>query len=303
MQVILDEREGALFDKCRSLIDSKYVSSITSVSKEVLCLGDIVFRDEDGIDTIILERKSLRDLLASIRDSRYDEQSYRLTHASGLHPHKIIYIIEGVMSTLKSDVEKKTVYSAISSLNLFKGFSVIRTSSVSETAEVVLSMADKINRNVKRKLFLWKPTSMPIPNLTLNGGVSKLDDAVINTIVSSSEKEPEHSPANYCTVVKKVRKENITTDNFGEILLSQIPGVSSISAIAIMKHYTSLIHLIESIKENENCLDGITIDTNGKSRKIGKNIVSNIKKFLSSGEKQETALAETLPSVLPEFHH
>lgn len=276
VKVILDEREGALYDKCRDLVDNKYVSSIATVSKEVLCLGDIVFRDEHGVDAIILERKSLRDLLASIRDSRYEEQSYRLSHASGLHAHKIIYIIEGVMSTLKSDVEKKTVYSAIASLNLFKGFSVIRTSGVSETAEVVLSMADKINRNVKKNLFLWKPTSITAPEVPLT------EDIVGgNIVLSSSEKEPEHSPANYCTVVKKVKKENITTDNFGEILLSQIPGVSSISAIAIMKHYRSIIHLIESVKENENCLDGIMIDTNGKSRKIGKNIVINIKKFLS----------------------
>lgn len=286
MQVILDEREGTLFDKCSELIANKYVPTITSVKKEVLCLGDIVFRSEDGSDTIIIERKSLRDLLASIRDSRYEEQSYRLLHAGGVHPHKIIYIIEGMMSSLKNAVEKKTVYSAITSLNVFKGFSVIRTSNVSETAEIVLSMADKIIRNAKKKLFPWEPISTIIPfpintitdiseNLSIDGGIGEVTTTTI----------PISDPVNYCTVVKKVKKENVTVKNFGEIILCQVPGVSSISAIAIMSHFESPLHLIDSLRSDSSCLSHIKIETSGKSRKIGKNIVDNINKYLSIESK------------------
>ena len=46
-------------------------------------------------DFLIIERKSLSDLIASIKDGRYNEQSYRLIHSSGLYRHHIVYLIEG----------------------------------------------------------------------------------------------------------------------------------------------------------------------------------------------------------------
>ena len=42
-------------------------------------------------------------------------------------------------------------------------------------------------------------------------------------------------------VVKKVKKENITPENIGEIILSQIPGVSSHTSQIIMNKFGSYI--------------------------------------------------------------
>ena len=85
--------------------------------------------------------------------------------------------------------------------------------------------------------------------------------------------------ANYCSVVKKVKKENVTPENIGEIVLCQIPGISSVTAITIMKKFTGFPHFLEQLQNNPDCLEGITIETNGKSRKINKSSVENIKKF------------------------
>ena len=90
---------------------------------EMLPLGDIIISDDDDNELIIIERKSISDLLASIKDGRYEEQSYRLS-GSPIHNHNIIYLIEGLIHAKK--VDKNVVYSAIFSLNHYKGFSVMR---------------------------------------------------------------------------------------------------------------------------------------------------------------------------------
>ena len=244
MKVIIDERETALYNKC---IELNTFATI-QLSKQVLPIGDILFKTDDDTKTLcIIERKSLADLLASIKDGRYEEQSYRLSNNGECSLHNVIYIIEGIMSTLRTPMEKRLVFSSIASLNYFKGFSVLRSSSVSETAELLLFAADKIARGTAEGL---------------SAGAS-----------ASSEQ-------NYCTVVKKVKKENVTPQNIAEIMLCQIPGISSTNAIAIMKHFTSLSDLIDKLKLNPDCLDDIRIESNGKSRKIGKNCVEGIRNYL-----------------------
>ena len=264
MQIIIDEREPDLYEKCLPLT---FENTHVRISKQVLPLGDIYIKNEDDQDVCIIERKSLRDLLASIKDGRYEEQSHRLLNASGFSPHNIIYIIEGIISQLDIK-DKKLVYSSITSLNYYKGFSVLNTSSVQETAELIIYMADKIKRNTLKGVFPIKPIILS-PPLQLNQEPNEIDN---------------NTHKNYCNFVKKVKKDNITPENIGEILLCQIPGISSVSAITIMKKFPSFLVLLQEIKINPNCLDDITIETNGKHRKISKAIIENIKKYLITGE-------------------
>ena len=105
MKIILDDREQQLYhlvNEKNEILDLKL-----TIEKKTLPLGDIVFVDDDGKELLIVERKSLSDLVASIKDGRYDEQSYRLIHSSGLYRHHIIYLIEGGMSQILNPIEKK----------------------------------------------------------------------------------------------------------------------------------------------------------------------------------------------------
>jgi hypothetical protein len=87
----------------------------------------------------------------------------------------------------------------------------------------------------------------------------------------------------YCAVVKKVKKDNITGENIGEIMLCQIPGISSASALAILFKFKTLPALIKAIDADETCLNSIsTTDANGKSRKISKTAIATIIKFLKA---------------------
>ena len=132
MHLIFDERETTLYDKCAELLP-KFDPSIR-ISKKVLTLGDILLvknSDSDSDSEIeqkieyLFERKSLSDLVASIKDGRYEEQSYRLIHASNVPPSRIMYVIEGMFSQIRNPQEKKMVYSGMTSLSVFKGFSVL----------------------------------------------------------------------------------------------------------------------------------------------------------------------------------
>lgn len=276
MKIIVDEREITLYDKMTSLLPE---TTNTSVVKQVLLLGDIAIHRDDDSSVCLIERKSLADLLASIKDGRYEEQSHRLIHASGYHPHNIIYIIEGLTSQLRSPAEKKIVFSAITSLNLFKGFSVLRTSSVQETAELILAMTDKISRNIIKKFPLANThsTNLPLANVLLPTNELQVDSPT-NTMI------PENIPVtqqNYVNFVKKVKKDNITPENIGEIILSQIPGISSVTALAIMKTHGTFPRLIDALRENPNCLDNTVADVaGGKQRKISKTCIANIKLYL-----------------------
>jgi ERCC4-type nuclease len=315
MKVIIDERERDLYSACDSIVSAN--GTYIQLSKEVLPLGDIFITTDEGKHVMLIERKSLRDLLASIKDGRYEEQSYRLMHSSGLPPHSILYMIEGSLSELRTSMEKRIVYSALTSLNYFKGFSTIRTMSVRETAEYIIWMSEKIERNFLKSVFpyylqpqfcnfMQKPVvnvrepSIELEETESSSGSSNTNENVLNhrenvlthreNVLTPSDNNNtnlytpivQNEPANYCTVVKKVKKDNITPENIGEIILCQIPGISAVSAIAIMKKFSTFPNFMKEIKENPDCLNDIMCDTKGetnKSRKLGKNCIENLKRY------------------------
>jgi hypothetical protein len=102
----------------------------------------------------------------------------------------------------------------------------------------------------------------------------------INSLTEQSGKSDNLTPADYCKVVKKVKKDNISPENIGEIILCQIPGISSTTAIAIMKRFKTFPNLIVELNTNPACLENLAIETNGKSRKISKSSLENIQRFL-----------------------
>ena len=117
MKIIVDEREHLLYDRLDARLSSLSKPSFAILEKEVLPLGDILIQTDEGKKVMLIERKTYSDLLASIKGGRYEEQSYRLLHSSQIMPHSIIYLIEGVLSQLHTPLEKKVLYSSMTSLN------------------------------------------------------------------------------------------------------------------------------------------------------------------------------------------
>jgi ERCC4-type nuclease len=231
-----------------SLASVKEIHDNNDLVKQKLDIGDIIIMDDDKTPLLIIERKTFADLLSSIRDGRYEEQSYRLRHSSGIDSHNIVYLIEGeILSCTKN---KDLIYSAIVSLNCFKGFSVFRTKNIEETRDFLLAIFTKFKK-----------------------------ERDMGTTFSTKTQTSVSQEA-YQTVVKSVKKENITPENIGEIILCNIPGVNSVSAAAIMKNMSSIDMLLNELKTNPSFLEKIYTETNGKKRKLNKTLIKSIPVFL-----------------------
>lgn len=287
MSITIDAREQELFKTCKYYLEISPLYKDLKLCTASLPIGDILVSDNDVDESIIIERKSLRDLSASIRDGRYEEQSYRL-NGSTYHNHNIIYLIEGDMNrpnAFREKLDKTTLYSAMVSLHYFKGFSVLRSMSIDESAIIICNMAYKLKKGrMENKTPFYRNGLVPVivPDAVVPDAV--IPDAAVPTVadaVTDNTNENENLEKDYCFVVKKVKKDNITPNNIGEILLSQIPGISSVSALAIMATFKTLPNLIMRIKEDISCLHGVTY-TNSKNqpRKLNKTIIANIIKFL-----------------------
>jgi ERCC4-type nuclease len=191
------------------------VSTINhEIRSERLPIGDVILYDPtqgQEKDIVIFERKTLADLAASIRDGRYKEQSFRLIESAattGFHTHHIVYIIEGDLSRYDerhTQITKTALQSAMVSLLYYKGFSVVRTMNLGETADFILHFADKVAKE---------------------GPLSIADTTAAYSEVST----------------KKEKRDYITRENIGEIMLAQVPGVSAKMASAILAKYNGSIY-------------------------------------------------------------
>ncbi len=295
MIIKIDSRERELINLCKYYLEISPLYKNIQIVTENLPIGDIIICDDKQEERIVIERKSIRDLSASIKDGRYEEQSYRL---NGLHHenHNIIYLIEGDLNgknSFKDRIDKITIYSAMFSLNHYKGFSVLRTFTQDETSLVICNMAYKMSKcDLENKKAYYQPVkSVSVKNDDTNNMETE-EDTILSNLEKSESSLSLMEESNeiitttvdkdYCSVIKKVKKENITPDNIGEIMLCQIPGISSTTAIAILKEFKTLPKLLEKIKEDGGeCLSNITyINTKNQTRKINKTVVQNIKKFL-----------------------
>ena len=250
MHLLIDLREP------KSIIN--YITSLNEVSKNKITLiqknldlGDYVFYDEiNDKPLLIIERKSLSDLEASIKDGRYKEQSYRLND-SPIHNHNVIYLLEGAIINYKEASFKNTLYSTLLSLNYYKGFSVINVLNQIETGDLLMAFASKLIRE-NRTGFYSDVSNSNIPN---------------------------NNCENYIDTIKTTKKSHKNSENIFQLMLMQIPGISSVSALAISKEFQNMTELLSSIKdENNDKLESIKLAT---GRKLSKNIIIALKQFIN----------------------
>jgi ERCC4-type nuclease len=154
----LDTRESELI---------KLFASQEGVTVKNLDIGDIwIGIDADNKmqeDGLIIERKSIQDLEASILDGRYREQRGRILSYCQENKTRPIYILEGSLSSATGRLEKSAIIKFINRLILHYQIAVIQTSNVQETSEVIRALYQQWNepdsqKSIKRKTDLVKVT-------------------------------------------------------------------------------------------------------------------------------------------------
>lgn len=270
MIIQIDTREQELLTQINILISVIPLFKDIKVDCISLPLGDVIIIDEEenNVTKLFIERKSISDLTSSIKDGRYEEQSYRLNGLNH-HNHNIIYLIEGDINKINrfkdNKMEKLMIYSAIFSLNYYKGFSVIRTFTIEESAIFICNSLMKLKKEKNNKKGFY---SNSVVNETVDCQILSQDGG-------------DQSSKDYVSVIKKVKKENVTPENIGEIMLCQIPGISSVTALAIIEKYKTLTNLLKELEKDVNCLKDISYtNTKGQVRKINKTCGENIAKYL-----------------------
>ena len=247
MQLLIDLREPKPLVQNIIALNETCKNKVIIIQKN-LDIGDYVFYDEVSEQPLlIIERKSLSDLEASIKDGRYKEQSFRLNEAP-THNHNIIYLLEGAIVNYREVGFRSTLYSTLFSLNYYKGFSVINTLNQTETATMLVAFASKINRENKPGFYGDKA-------LTSN---STIDDCYIETIKTS-------------------KKAHINRENIFQLMLMQIPGISNVSALALANEFKNMETLLQSLKDENSNFENIKL---ASGRKLNKNIIGSLKNFL-----------------------
>ena len=224
-----------LYIDCR---EAGLVPFFPEATVKQLSIGDAVV-ERDGVEIAIIERKTVADLAASIKDGRYREQSTRLNDSS-VPNHNILYLIEGSLRGEKLPLPRKTLLASLVSLNYGKGFSVVRTESLEQTAEFIQVFFDKLSKE---------------------DGYTKgksVEDCVVST--------------------KKEKRDHITPGNINQLMLSQIPFVSTQTAEAVLEQYKTVAALTTALREDPTCLDRITFLNS--TRKISSKSVNQLREFL-----------------------
>lgn len=249
MKLVIDNREHKLIKLLKALNNDYDYKLDIEVQK--LDLGDVSIQSDEGEELLLIERKNLADLASSIRDGRYKEQSYRL-NGNSLHNHNIVYLIEGNIHHYNSKytrIKPETLYVTMFCIQYYKGFSVFRTFNVGESAEYIIRFVDKIRR--------------------CDGHFGYYHSNFVE------------KPKTYTNVVKKVKKDNITPENIGSVILSQIPGISAKTSLIIMNKFGSLLNLLKALEKDKTCLNTLTYTTkSGQERRISSKSISSIIEYL-----------------------
>lgn len=98
-----------------------------------LDIGDIL------IGNILIERKTLADLVASIKDGRYHEQKARLKQYAG----KVIFLIEGYLE--RSNPNYDMILGSMVSIQFKDNFLLYQTKNIDDSVDFILRVIKKYN--------------------------------------------------------------------------------------------------------------------------------------------------------------
>ncbi|WP_207461352.1 ERCC4 domain-containing protein [Azospirillum sp. SYSU D00513] len=134
MRIVADSHEPA--ELINLLRATKSVDgSAVEVEAGLLDVGDYLIGPSAAV-----ERKAGGDFVASLLDGRFAEQAAKLRASY----EKVVWIIEGNPYDGHVALEPKVITGAISHLAMVEGATVLRTQSLQETADLLLSMAKRL---------------------------------------------------------------------------------------------------------------------------------------------------------------
>ena len=214
LKIIIDSRETNLYNNIIERDLDKYTDKITII-KQQLEIGDIHIEYDDLI--YVYERKTVNDLLSSVKDSRYKEQKSRL-----LSNYKNInYIIEGSDIIASNNLHNQNLLTSIYFNSTYRdNIKIFFTKNINDTTTFLLMLSTKI--------------------------IDKPHNFILN---ETQKTEPDY--IDICKIKSK-KSDNIDKETCYLLQLSQIPNISKQIAKNIKDVYPTMKILINTLATSEN---------------------------------------------------
>ena len=243
----IDTRERKLIQIITPLFENRYRDKY-DIQLDIcnLDLGDIVITDEYENTLMIIERKTLNDLLASIKDGRYKNQSQRL-NAINIENNSIVYLIEGnVMFPNITTTQRDQILSSCFSLTHTKGFSLYKSTNLQESAEYILRVCYKFFKNETSKQETNSISTEKLIDFSENKVCLSNDTDKVN----ESNDEKKSSSCSLIDIKKMKKNKHINSENIHIMMLCQVPGISEKTGTMIVEQYKSSYDFISYIRDN-----------------------------------------------------
>lgn len=130
---------AAAFKAAEHIIDIRerhLIPLLPSFEVQTMAVGDI------QVGTLLIERKTIKDLEASVLDGRYREQKTRLLATCQEKGFSPLYILEGPFSSTTGRLQVPALMKLVARLQYKHGIPVMQTASLEETVTLVKALAD-----------------------------------------------------------------------------------------------------------------------------------------------------------------
>jgi len=251
VECVFDSREQQLFADVKNFFPEEDQS--IKISIEMLTIGDLLIKTEDQTPLLLIERKSVRDLVQSLKDGRYHDQRRRwLMFQTDFPNSRISLWVEGdIISTDMDPVIKSSLINSLFRLQ-------------SKYNIIVHQM--KSRDSFVKSLYYILEKFVKDPNHLLN---------------NPTQNENELN-------MKQYKKTTSTEETFWTCCLANVPGISYPTATKIVGVFPSLCEFIDEARNNHDQtftkLSQIAIST---SRKLGRKQAEKIIRHIIPLDKEE----------------
>jgi len=300
IKLFIDHRELKLIDILKG---KNELANILSTGN--LDIGDIKITNDKY--ELIIERKTLDDMIASIKDNRYKEQKMRmLSYQNNRQYCKIVYLLEGTELSRYYQKDETTLVGSIISVMLRDNIPIYRSLSIKDSVLFILRLMSRLSKNPSE---FFSDKKVIISNLdTKQTNVTNMSNITnkINTTNMMNGGGNDNTSKNNTITINKLNSDGSCNANTNNIL-TQHPTNSTET-----KNVNVNIDYLESIKIKKK--DNITPDNwfclalaniPGVSIKIANTIVKEYNNFdkiltkykLLSTEKEKEQLLSNLKII------
>lgn len=212
LECITDSREQDLFHDLQNQLT-------IPTRTQMLPLGDIIIQKDDGEILLMIERKSVRDLVQSLKDGRHHDQRRRWLEFIENSPNSFVSLwVEGdLMTTMMDDTLKSSLLNSLFRLQSKHRIIVY----------CVRTRTDFINS--------------------------------LKMVVNKFEKDPHHlvpTPTGQPTTpnLNQYKKSAHSGEHYWQNCLSLVPGVSQQTAQKLTIQFPSLVCFVEELNNNPHTL-------------------------------------------------